>query len=148
MGYPLHHHLHSLAAQVHPSLRSKDIAKKPRATVCRYPGSANARLTICHSERTDVLPGGWFNWFKDFYRLPSTFVLNHSSIDGYLFLRFLRVLGVICLVGILLLWPILLPLHATGGAGNRELDALTLGNVVSTNRLYAHAILAWAYFGK
>ncbi|ETI23483.1 hypothetical protein G647_05285 [Cladophialophora carrionii CBS 160.54] len=97
-------------------------------------------------ERSPPLPNGWFNWFRDFYKIPPAFVLNHSSLDGYLFLRFLRVLGVICLVGIALLWPILLPLHATGGAGNRELDALTLGNVVSSNRFYAHAILAWVYF--
>ena len=75
-------------------------------------------------------------------------MLNHSSLDGYLFLRFLRVLGVICLVGILLLWPILIPLHVTGGAGNKELDCLTLGNVVSDKKLYAHALLAWAYFGE
>lgn len=74
-------------------------------------------------------------------------MLNHSSLDGYLFLRFLRVLGIICLVGVLLLWPVLIPLHITGGAGNRGLDALTLGNVVSGNRLYAHAVLAWVYFG-
>ncbi len=57
-------------------------------------------------------------------------------------------IGIICLVGVVLLWPILLPLHATGGGGNDELDALTLGNVVSHNRLYAHAILAWVYFSK
>jgi hypothetical protein len=108
----------------------------------------NAKLIMCRSERSAALPNGWFNWFKDFYRIPPLFVLNHSSLDGYLFLRFLRVLGVICLVGVGLLWPILLPLHATGGAGNRELDALTLGNVVSANRLYAHVILSWVYFRK
>ena len=98
------------------------------------------------SERSTALPNGWFNWFKDFYRIPPAYVLGHSSLDGFLFLRFLRVLGVICLVGVVLLWPILLPLHATGGGGNVELDALTLGNVVDHNRLYAHAILAWVYF--
>lgn len=74
-------------------------------------------------------------------------MLNHSSLDGYLFLRFLRVLAVICVVGILLLWPILIPLHITGGAGNHALDAVTLGNVVNPKRLYAHTALAWVYFG-
>ncbi|KIX09911.1 uncharacterized protein Z518_00992 [Rhinocladiella mackenziei CBS 650.93] len=97
-------------------------------------------------ERSPPLPTGWFNWFISFYRIPSVFVLNHSSLDGYLLLRFLRVLGVICLVGIGLLWPILIPLHVTGGAGNQQLDRLTLGNVVSAQKLYAHALLAWVYF--
>lgn len=48
----------------------------------------------------------------------------------------------------LLLWPILIPIHVTGGAGNQQLDLLTMGNVVSANRLYAHVMLAWVYFGK
>ena len=99
-----------------------------------------------NSERSAPLSKGWFNWFNDFYFIPSTFVLNHSSLDGYLFLRFLRVLGVICLVGVALLWPILLPLHVTGGAGNHELDALTMGNIVDSRKLYAHVVLAWVYF--
>ncbi|EXJ83892.1 hypothetical protein A1O1_07521 [Capronia coronata CBS 617.96] len=97
-------------------------------------------------ERSAPLPGGWFNWIKDFYHVSPAFVLNHSSLDGFLLLRFLRVLCVMCLVGIALLWPILIPLHVTGGAGNTELDRLTLGNVVDGRRLYAHALLAWVYF--
>jgi hypothetical protein len=52
------------------------------------------------------------------------------------------------MVGIVLLWPILLPLHATGGAGNTDLDLLTLGNVKDPRRFYAHALLAWVYFGR
>ncbi|EXJ79879.1 hypothetical protein A1O3_08164 [Capronia epimyces CBS 606.96] len=97
-------------------------------------------------ERSAPLPTGWFNWIRDFVRIPPTFVLHHSSLDGFLLLRFLRVLCIICLVGVALLWPILIPLHATGGGGNTELDRLTLGNVVSARRLYAHALLAWVYF--
>ena len=102
----------------------------------------------CNSERSAPLSNGWFSWFKDFYRIPSAFVLSHSSLDGFLFLRYLRVLGVICLVGMALLWPILLPLHATGGGGNLELDCLTMGNVVDSKRFYAHAVLAWLYFSE
>jgi hypothetical protein len=130
-------------------LCSEIVAEKSGTSVCHFPAK-NCNLELIHvrSERSPPLPNAWFGWFRDFYKIPSVFVLNHSSLDGYLFLRFLRVLGVICLVGIGLLWPILLPLHATGGAGNRELDALTLGNVVSPNRFYAHAILAWVYFSE
>ncbi|KAL6243345.1 hypothetical protein RBB50_009897 [Rhinocladiella similis] len=97
-------------------------------------------------ERTEPLSTGWFKWIAEFYRLPSRHVLNHSSFDGYFLLRFLKVLGVICLVGIGLLCPILLPLHATGGGGNQGLDLLTMGNITNPQRLYAHALLAWVYF--
>jgi hypothetical protein len=99
------------------------------------------------SERSAKLPLGIFKWFKPFWRLPDTYVLDHISLDGFLFLRFLKILIVISFVGCCLTWPILLPLHATGGGGNSELDLLTFGNVANPTRYYAHAVLAWVYFG-
>lgn len=75
-------------------------------------------------------------------------VLRHTSLDGFLFLRYLKVLGIICSVGLCLTWPILLPLHGTGGAGLTQLDLLTIGNVVDQSRFYAHVVVAWIFFGK
>ncbi|KAA8642848.1 hypothetical protein EYZ11_008003 [Aspergillus tanneri] len=63
-------------------------------------------------------------------------------MDGYLFLRFLRVLCATCFTGCLITWPILLPIHATGGAGNTQLDALSFSNVKNGSRYYAHAVVA------
>ncbi|PFH62151.1 hypothetical protein XA68_14820 [Ophiocordyceps unilateralis] len=93
------------------------------------------------------LPSGWFNWILPFHRIPDTFVLNHGSLDGYFFLRFLKVLRNICLGGCLILWPVLFPIHATGGGGLSELDLLTIGNVKDPTRLYAHAVMGWVFFG-
>jgi hypothetical protein len=83
-----------------------------------------------------------------FWRTPDEDVLNHSSLDGFLFLRFLKILGVICFVGLLIAWPILLPINAYGGAGNQQLDQLTFGNITKPSWCYAHALIAWAYFGR
>lgn len=69
-------------------------------------------------------------------------------MDGYLFLRFLRILCVTFFVGCLITWPILLPIHATGGVGNTQLDALSFSNVKDKSRYYAHAIMACVYFGR
>jgi hypothetical protein len=69
-------------------------------------------------------------------------------MDGYLFLRFLRILCVTFFVGCLITWPVLLPIHATGGAGNTQLDALSFSNVKDKSRYYAHAIMACVYFSK
>jgi calcium permeable stress-gated cation channel len=85
---------------------------------------------------------------KPFYQLPDAEVLNRSSLDGFLFLRYLKLLCVICVFGCLLTWPILLPLHYYGGMGNRELDSLTFGNITEVKWCYVHAGLAWIFFGE
>ncbi|KAI9643705.1 hypothetical protein NHQ30_008328 [Ciborinia camelliae] len=54
---------------------------------------------------------------------------------------------VICLVGCGLVIPVLIPLHVLGGAGNEQLDQLTFGNVSNPKVYYAHAFLAWLFFG-
>ncbi|ODA83202.1 hypothetical protein RJ55_01713 [Drechmeria coniospora] len=94
-----------------------------------------------------ALPSGWFNWIVPFFKIPDTFVLNHGSLDGFFFLRFLKVLRNICLGGCLILWPVLFPVHATGGGGLGQLDMFTIGNVQNARRLYAHAFMAWVFFG-
>jgi hypothetical protein len=99
------------------------------------------------SERAQKLPSGWFNWVIPFWKTPDIEVLNRSSLEGYLFLRYLKVLTIICCVGLLLTWPILIPIHALGGMGSQQLDKLTFGNVAHPTWLYAHALIAWVYFG-
>ncbi|KAB2568800.1 Uncharacterized protein DBV05_g12521 [Lasiodiplodia theobromae] len=100
-------------------------------------------------ERTPSLPGTWFTWFKAFWQLPDAYVLNHSSVDGFLFLRFLRVVRNICLCGCCLTWPILLPLHICGGGAGEQLDRLTFGNVNDDHKgwFFAHGVVAWLFFG-
>jgi hypothetical protein len=64
-----------------------------------------------------------------------------------LFLRFLRVLAIICLAGGCIAWPILLPVNGTGSNGMEGLDTLTIGNVKLATKLYAHVLVAWCFFG-
>ena len=100
------------------------------------------------SERSPELPSGFFNWFGTFFKIPDSHVLNHSSMDGYLFLRFLRVLCSICFTGCVITWPVLLPINAMGGAGNKQLDMLSFSNVKNPNWYYAHATMGCVLFGK
>ncbi|RKK96042.1 hypothetical protein BFJ68_g14569 [Fusarium oxysporum] len=78
------------------------------------------------------LPNGWFNWIKPFFKTPDTFVLNHGSLDGFFFLRYLKVLRNTFLVGMLIAWPILFPVHLTGGKKLTQLDMLTIGFILFT----------------
>ncbi|KAF9884927.1 hypothetical protein FE257_000918 [Aspergillus nanangensis] len=104
------------------------------------------RRTQLRCERTPQLPSGFVNWFGHFLKISDAHVLHHSSMDGYLFLRFLRVLCATCFTGCVITWPVLLPVHATGGGGNTQLDLLSFSNVKNPNRYYVHAVVACVFF--
>ena len=79
--------------------------------------------------------------------VPDKFTLYHGSMDSYLYLRFLRTLIFLCIIGSLITWPILMPINATGGGTSSQLDRISIGNVSENKKLYAHAVVAWVYFG-
>ncbi|KAI9784856.1 MAG: hypothetical protein M1816_000701 [Peltula sp. TS41687] len=103
--------------------------------------------TLREEERSPDLPKGLFNWLGAFFKIPDTYVLNHHSLDAYLFLRYLRIAVAICFFGCLIVWPVLFPINITGGRGLKELDMLSFGNVASKKRYYAHAIVSCVFFG-
>lgn len=85
---------------------------------------------------------------KPFFKISDTTVLHHTTLDAFLFLRFLKVLTRITFAGLCITWPILLPLHSKGGGGGSQLDSLTMGNVTVSNMYYAHAVVAYIFFGE
>ncbi|KAK5625978.1 hypothetical protein RRF57_001694 [Xylaria bambusicola] len=87
------------------------------------------------------------DWLRNVRELPDKFLLHHESLDAYLYLRFLRTIIFICVVGCGLTWPILMPVNATGGGSSTELERITISNVTKTNHLYAHAVMAWVFLG-
>ncbi|OBR02810.1 Duf221 domain-containing protein [Colletotrichum higginsianum IMI 349063] len=108
--------------------------------------------SLRESERSPSLPSGIFNWFAHFWKIPDIYALKHQSLDSYLFLRFLRICATICLVGLIMTWPVLFPVNATGGGTAQQLDILTYSNIDVTvssglNRLYAHALIGWLFYG-
>ena len=100
----------------------------------------------CRERRTPQAPstGGLIAAMKS---LPDQFVMKHNSLDGYLFLRYFKLLILISLAGCLVTWPVLFPVNATGKGGQSQLDILTFSNVVNANRYYAHAGIAWIFLG-
>ena len=106
-----------------------------------------------HSERTSPLPNGFTNWFGAWFSTPDTVVLNTQTLDQFLFLRLLKMSVATCLVGIVITWPVLFAVNATGPGGNAQLDLLTMGNATSGDnktsyfRWFAHAGCAWIFFG-
>jgi hypothetical protein len=89
----------------------------------------------------------FFAWIPEFYAIPDTWILNHHTLDGYLFLRFLKMAVVTCLVGCCITWPVLFPVNATGGGGKQQLDLLTMANVTNNYyKMFAHAGCAIIFF--
>lgn len=105
-------------------------------------------MIFAHRERSPDLPSGLLNWFGAFFKISDTYVLNHSSLDGYLFLRYLKIATAMCFVGCCITFPILFPVNATGGGGKQQLDLISFSNVSKHNRYYAHVFVAWVYLGE
>jgi hypothetical protein len=101
-------------------------------------------------EKSEPLPEGRTNWFGSFKNIPDEYVLNHQSLDGYLYLRFLKMIKIICFVGCCLTFPVLFPVNGTGGGGQQQLDILSFSNIGKNgkNRYYAHVFIGWIFFSK
>ena len=87
-----------------------------------------------------------------FWKLPDAYALRQQSLDSYLFLRFLRICTTICFVGLCITWPVLFPINATGGGGQKQLDILSISNIDTTNvanrnRLFGHVLIGWIFYG-
>ncbi|KAK6364230.1 uncharacterized protein PV06_02523 [Exophiala oligosperma] len=89
----------------------------------------------------------FFGLIKNHSTLPDSHVLRHNSLDGYLWLRFFKVLIVMSFVGCIITWPVLFPVNATGGGGQQQLDILSMSNVENPNRYYAHSIIGCIFLG-
>ncbi|TKA83076.1 hypothetical protein B0A55_00936 [Friedmanniomyces simplex] len=105
-------------------------------------------LTVLdQEERSPKQSAGFLGWTKEFTGVADEFVLGHSSLDNYLFLRLFKILVVVCFVGCIITWPVLFPVNATGGGGQSGLDILSFANVQNSTRYYAHCLVAWVFLG-
>ncbi|OAL06169.1 DUF221-domain-containing protein [Phaeosphaeriaceae sp. SRC1lsM3a] len=102
--------------------------------------------TVPKKDRTPCQNRSYWDWVHTMRVVPDKFTLYHQSLDSYLFLRFLRTLIFICVVGACITWPILMPVNATGGGKATELNRISIGNVKKKKHLYAHATVAWVFF--
>ena len=81
--------------------------------------------TVPEKNRTPASSSTGTGWFHDFRKLPSRFVLTHSSLDAYLYLRFLKFIIAVCFLGSCLVLPVLIPVNATAGGRNATVTVCT-----------------------
>ena len=118
-----------------------------RNRTTRVYGPRTDERLVQEEKRTPASSVGFFSLIRNYNTLPDSYVLKHNSMDGYLWLRYFKVLIVISFAGCLITWPILFPVNATGGGGQEQLDILSMSNIANPNRYFAHALVAVIYLG-
>ncbi|KAG5362186.1 hypothetical protein CJU90_4880 [Yarrowia sp. C11] len=106
--------------------------------------------TVPEQERTEPQAVSPISWLVQLWHKKDSRILEEAGLDGYFFLRYIRVSFLITVVGIILLYPILLPVNATGKGDAAGLNLLSFTNILSpqqSNRFYAHVFLGWFFFG-
>lgn len=101
---------------------------------------------VPEEKKPEPLPKDPFSWIIILLRKPDSFILQHTGLDGFFFLRYLRVFAFLFLFG-LLMYIILLPVNATNGNDNGGFDKLSIANVINPKRYYAHALMGWVWYG-
>lgn len=98
-------------------------------------------------QRTPKRSAGVLGWRKEYSLLKDEYILGHASIDNYLWLRFFKVLIIICFVGCLITWPVLFAVNASGHAPGTGLDVLSFSHINPGPRYYASCLVAWVFLG-
>lgn len=103
--------------------------------------------TVRKDDRPRPLSPGVWRWVVDLYTRSDAELIKDAGLDAYFFLRYLRFMMITCIVGIVVLYPILLAVNGTGGNHDTSFNLLAFGNVKDHNRYYAHVFLSWVFFG-
>jgi hypothetical protein len=107
-------------------------------------------------ERTKPLPPGPWQWLKPIFKRADEEFLQKCGLDAFFLCRYLLVLLRIFVPLALVIFPILVPLNATGGNNieaniqgtgrnlTKGLDVITISNIQPklAQRLWAHCLLA------
>lgn len=119
---------------------------RPREPRVYQPRTLKDIKTFPESQRSEEVPPGYFNWVPYLLTKPHSYIIQNTSIDGYLFLRYISMFAAVSFIGCITLFPILLPVNATNGHNLKGFEVLSFSNVSNKRRFYAHVFLSWFYF--
>lgn len=92
-------------------------------------------------------PTGTSAWLTNLLHRPEAFLIQYCGTDGYFFIRFLFEFTCVAIIGVLITWPILIPINVTNSNHNSGLEAISMSNIKNKWRFLAHIFVSWAYFG-
>ena|SRR5947207_9801930 len=93
-----------------------------------------------------------WGWIPRLLMTPTHLVIGKSGLDGYFLLRYLRMMIFLFGGSMLVIWPVLLPInavdqHGTAG-GISGMDLLSISNIKTPSRYWAHVVMAIAFVSK
>jgi len=101
---------------------------------------------VPEEKKPEPLPKDPIRWIFILLTKPESFILQQAGLDGYFFLRYLKMFGYLFTFG-LLTWIILLPINASNGNHLEGFDQLSIANVKHEKRYYAHVFIGWIWYG-
>ena len=101
---------------------------------------------VPEEKKPEPLPKDPFRWIFILLAKPESFILQQAGLDGYFFLRYLKIFGYLFGFG-LLTWIILLPINASNGNHLKGFDQLSIANIKNEDRYYAHVFIGWIWYG-
>ena len=103
---------------------------------------------VPEEKKPEPLPRDPLRWIFILLMKPDSFIIQQAGLDGYFFLRYLFVFGLIFLFGIAM-FAILLPVNATNGGSDAKtgFDQLAISNILDKNRYFAHVFMGWIFYG-
>ncbi|KAI5950813.1 hypothetical protein KGF54_003887 [Candida jiufengensis] len=101
---------------------------------------------VPEDKKPEPLPKDPIRWIFILLTKPQSFILQQAGLDGYFYLRYLKIFAYLFLSG-LLIWIVLLPINATNGKGLSGFDQLSIANVEHEKRYYAHVLIGWVWYG-
>lgn len=122
---------------------------KPRNKRVYEPRTLTDIQTISEEERIDSIEYDeeHTSWLSFLMTRPHSFLIQHCSMDGYLYLRYLGIFTGISFISCFILFPILLPVNITNGNHLKGFEVMSFANVRNRRRFYAHVFLSWIIFG-
>lgn len=103
---------------------------------------------------TDLKPGspprGAFGWITDLLGKPEPYIIQHTGVDGYFFIRYLFNFAAVTFLACFLVWPIIFPINATNSNHQKGFDTIAYANLNTTDhkwRALAHVFVSWVFFG-
>ncbi|CAG8492683.1 10344_t:CDS:10 [Ambispora gerdemannii] len=94
--------------------------------------------------RSPALPSGFFGWLS-VLKTTNEEIIQRAGLDAYMFLRFFRVFARLFAVFTIIGCAILIPLNAYQQGDELGIDKFTIGNIQTTDRLWAHLILTYLF---
>lgn len=107
------------------------------------------KLKTDNANKVAPPPPGHFAWVKHVLSIDDEETLRVVGLDGYIFLRFIRLLSRLLLTCSAIGLPILLPVYGSAGfkAATPGIQQVGMGNLDKNDpRIWASLLMAWVFF--